>query len=143
MYPDFFNISAMLIINLTDNYQFFVRIKNLCICWYFCDSFIHFNTNEYFLGDPDINKAYFILSRKGNRQLVFSNCIHTKYRKNKNLVIWRCIDYYSEYKCKASLLTKNDVIVEIRYTHKHQCHSEKLARAEVESICIPIKQVSM
>ncbi|XP_077286216.1 uncharacterized protein LOC143911262 isoform X2 [Arctopsyche grandis] len=84
-------------------------------------------------GSPcDDGNPRFIMSRKGNRQLVHSNYIHTKYTNNGNKVFWRCIDYYTDAKCKVTLVTVHDDIVEVRYKHNHQYHTEKILKAMSE-----------
>lgn len=69
---------------------------------------------------------HYILSRKGHKQVVHCNCIHTKYSANGDKVSWRCTDYYSEWKCKVLLETVGDEIVGMRNVHNHPDHSEKI-----------------
>ncbi|XP_063705182.1 modifier of mdg4-like isoform X10 [Culicoides brevitarsis] len=72
------------------------------------------------------DRVFFIRSQKKNPQLVYKGFIYNKKvtQVNKN-TFWRCADTI-RFRCKATVTTRNGVLLRARETHSHSDHVEKL-----------------
>lgn len=84
----------------------------------------------YSLAGDNVEGLQFIMSRKGHRQLVHQNYIHTKYSVVKGKTNWRCIDYYTDIKCRAFLETVDAAKLFPKHYHNHPDHSEKIMKCD-------------
>ncbi|KAL0880802.1 hypothetical protein ABMA27_001989 [Loxostege sticticalis] len=84
------------------------------------------NTN---VSDLNSKTVQYTLTNKGHLQLILNRFLyHLNYSyKNSHLRSWRCVDAKVN-KCRASVTTKNDIVVRRAHAHAHGFHDKKIMK---------------
>lgn len=83
----------------------------------------------------------FVLSQRGQRQLIYNNYIYSEHGKGKNIVHWRCIYYQSKH-CQAKIHTTSNkkcgqVLESNKKNESEHCHI--MEKSEIEAYKIKSK----
>ena len=59
-------------------------------------------------------------SNRGGKNALHDGHSYNQKQSSINCIHWRCTKYY-KLKCPANLKTKNEIIIETKGTHNHEC----------------------